>query len=227
MLEINLLPPERRPVERTPLPRLATIFIGVALVSAEVFFSLILFFYRIPQTKLDLDAKKQSLKLKQEEAKRADELEKRIAEIEERVKVIDGLRLQRVAWTPVFDHLDEKSVIPDEVWLVSFDITPSTDKPGTGKISGYARGPSPTVTIGKFIANMQTNPEIGKAFPKIEFLGSKETPLKSARTSVAGAQALPPVASAFDISLELAPLPKIEQPKPAGAAARKRTSTAK
>ena len=206
MIEINLLPLERRPVERTPMPRLITILVGVALVSAEVFFSLILFFYTIPLRTADLDAKKRILATKEETAKQADELEKSIAEVDERGKVVRGLYELRRTWTPIFDHLDEASILPDEVWLTNFEVTPPTDKPGVGKLIGYARGKTPTTTIGKFLAALQADEYFKEAFSKIDFRGVKEVALKSAaKQDKAGVKNLPAVASEFEVALEIKP----------------------
>ena len=221
MIEINLLPPERRPVERTPFPRLVTIFVGVAVVSAEIFFSLILFLYTIPQKTRERDTMKAALQTKQEEAKRADELEKQITKIDERRKVIEGLYAQRQEWTPVFDHLDEPEVIPDEVWLTGFDITPASDnKAGTGKITGLARGKSPETMVGNFIKNMQADERIGKAFSKIEFNEIKVVGLATrsgterpgaAAASATGQNVIPAMASQFTISLEVMPIKVVEE----------------
>ena len=219
MIEINLLPPERRPVERTPFPRLVAIFVGVAVISAEIFFSLILFFYTIPQKTGERDTMKTALQAKQEEVKRADELEKQIAEVDERRKVIESLYAQRQEWTPVFDHLDEPEVIPDEVWLTSFDITPSSDKPGSGKITGLARGKSPETTVGNFIKNMQIDDRIGKAFSKIEFNdikvvtlnpGSRSERPGTASAAGSGQNVIPATASQFTVSLEIPPIKPVE-----------------
>ena len=75
-------------------------------------------------------------------------------------------------------------------------------------MSGYARGPSATTVIGRFISNMQHDEKISKAFSKIELVGTKRVKLSHGKNEMVGGKRLPEEATSFEIALETPPLHK-------------------
>jgi hypothetical protein len=135
MIEINLLPPEHRPVERTPLPRLLTILVGVLLAMFGLvvwaWFTFILIPDAVTQRK-DRVAKEASLK---READRVLELDRKMKVFEEREKTLRKLYKGRIRWTRVLERIAQARKTGGEVVLTSIKL-----KSGTVKKPGAKRG---------------------------------------------------------------------------------------
>ena len=131
MIEVNLLPPELRPLDRTPLPRLLTILIGVAIVGVEVVMVLILFMNTIPDEQWN---KKQNVRRLDELKQPYDALNVLKGEIDTIVEQETGilaLLKERRRWTPTLDRLT--SLVPEQVWLTRLRYTPPrAGAPGEG-----------------------------------------------------------------------------------------------
>jgi Tfp pilus assembly protein PilN len=121
MIEVNLLPEERRPVERTPLPRFLTIVGGVIGFCIEAIF-IVFLMTLIPQKRGDLE----SLILRRDRAKDQVKLikgfEQKIRAIEERRKSIDKLVNDRRLWGPILYRLCDPKIIPQRVWYKSLKL---------------------------------------------------------------------------------------------------------
>ncbi|MBN1809972.1 MAG: hypothetical protein JW909_12965 [Planctomycetes bacterium] len=201
-------------MERTPLPRLATIFVGVAAVVAEIFLSLYIFMFQIKDAERELSRLKTEASQKKADAVAADDYEKRIEVVDSRLKVIRGLQEERTLWTPVLDHLYSPAVLPDNIWLTELEVETGTDKPGKGKMAGYARGGKPMESVGIFIANMKNDAAMKDIFQKVDFGGTENVELgaKSKKTR-SGAEEIPATAAKFSINLETAAVIKPPPPK--------------
>jgi Tfp pilus assembly protein PilN len=115
MIEVNLLPEDRRPVERTPLPRFLTILGGVIGFCIEGVF-IVFLLTLIPQKKGFLE----SLRLREKRAKaevdQVETIKKRIKEVGERKKGIDKLANDRRLWAPILYRLCDPELLPPKVW---------------------------------------------------------------------------------------------------------------
>jgi hypothetical protein len=105
MIKVNLLPPEYRVKERTPLPMMLGILAGVIVTSLVVVAFLYLRLVKLPDIKRQLTAKNQSKKLHQEKAKKADELQQEMNNLDVLNKAVAGLKGKRYPWTKAVDDL--------------------------------------------------------------------------------------------------------------------------
>ncbi len=122
MIEINLLPPELRPVERTPLPRLVVWCVGAAAVAVGVVLLLFMHMRWLPaleRKSKDLD---QRITQKQVLADEADRLKREIEEIARRQRVVEQLWKARTVWWIKLDQLVD--LVPEDVGLESLSFKP-------------------------------------------------------------------------------------------------------
>lgn len=148
MIEVNLLPEERRPVERTPLPRFLIILAGVLGFCIEgVALALILYDWRPKQDILAIHQGR--INAAQETIGAIDKLKAEIADFEKRTADIAKLYRDRRVWAPILNRLsDEPEVLPPGVWFRKLELKKGTAKtagqiPGDVlRISCYARDPS-------------------------------------------------------------------------------------
>jgi len=213
MISINLLPPERRPIERTPFPRLVTILLGVTLFTVEVLAGAFIWI-SIPSLKEKMVSLDNTVKLMKEEAKEVDDLTARIQLVDKRLEIVEGIRVSHVKWTPVLDHL--WGLVPDKLWLVTLDVEGGTDKPGKGKLEGYVRGNEGPSTVGQFIADLQKDTYVKDAIPKIDLKSISTETIKQSKSAKGGGEDFPTSVVKFQVDLETkakpAP-PKQEAPK--------------
>lgn len=128
MIEINLLPPEHRPVERTPLPRMLAILAGVFLISSGVAVWAWLVFGAIPNAKAQLKNARQDAELKKKDADVVQENKRKLDALKAREDVLRGLFNQRVCWTRVLDRLAEARSKVTGVVLTKVEMTKTTSR---------------------------------------------------------------------------------------------------
>ena len=139
MIEINLLPPEHRPVERTPPARLAAILLGVGLSAAGVVAWAWLSWVTVPNAARDRDEKKKNMEKAQSDAAEVQKIETELKAFETRENVLRGLFKERVCWARLLDRLAEaRAKMKDEmVVLTNVELRKSTP-------TGPAAGGRPT-----------------------------------------------------------------------------------
>jgi hypothetical protein len=119
MIQVNLLPVDRRRAERTPIGRLVLILLGVMLASVLVVFFVWFKFILIPNQIADRDGKKQELaseKTRQIEAENALLLAKDTAH-KNRKAVIEKLK-PSFRWSDTVDLLCEKlETLHKKIWF--------------------------------------------------------------------------------------------------------------
>ena len=164
MLLIDLLPEDRRPVERTPLPRLLTVIGGVLLAGVELALIALFLGVKVPEA----ERRRQEVKSRLDEMRQLmverDKLKAEQAEYEQRKAIITQLCQKRIRWAEKLDALCDPTVLPDMVWLKSLKVE---SKPGmletTEKylvMEGWARGDESRVrieAINKFIKRLESN----------------------------------------------------------------------
>lgn len=120
MIEINLLPPQYRSVERTPLPVFLSLIGGLALIGAA-FVGLLLMMkavQRAEEAKSQITAERDKKKKLAEEV---DQLERDIAEAKGRVDTVLGIADSKIFWGIKLDQL--MRILPEGViWIDSLSI---------------------------------------------------------------------------------------------------------
>lgn len=140
MIEINLLPPELRPVERTPLPRFLVWCVGAAVAVAGGFLLVFMYLKWLPDLKQESATLDEQISQKQALAAEADKLDREIAEIGKRQKAIEQLWKGRTIWWAKLDQLVD--LVPEYVGLesLSFKSTAARGPAAKGKqVSGKLR----------------------------------------------------------------------------------------
>ncbi len=124
MLRVNLLPPDRRQRERTPLPRFIILLIGVALITTEL--AVCGYGYmewlELLREQERLQAQKEEQQPKVEEFQ---ELKRDIQQLQQRQEVLneirpDGLK-EKYQWSYAIDQLFEVIDQTPGVWIENLD----------------------------------------------------------------------------------------------------------
>lgn len=146
MIRINLLPEERRPAERTPLPRFL-IYVGGLLGFGVAAFLLVWLYmnYRTKEkVKTDLIVRINS---EQKTIDKINQLNREIAGFRKRKVEIQQLYRDRRRWGPILHMLHHDKVLPGHVWFKEMELKKGTVTVGRAKketaelvVSAYARG---------------------------------------------------------------------------------------
>jgi len=153
MIEINLLPPEHRPVERTPMPRLLTILVGVLLTMFGVVFWSWLFFIRIPDAVTQRNESKEKERALKRQADEVIALEQEIKLFQQREETLRKLYKTRVRWTRVLDRIAEARKTGGEVVITALEI-----KKGTSGGRGRRGPPSRVLDVKGFVPSYASDP---------------------------------------------------------------------
>jgi len=144
MIEVNLLPEDRRPVERTPLPRFLAIIAGVIGFSVEGIL-LVMMVLAIPRKQQNLTDVELRITNAQKNLTQIEEYEDRIEEVKARKRQIDNLDRHRRIWAPLLHRLSASDVLPANIWYREVEL--KAGKAARGKtapkelyLRGYARG---------------------------------------------------------------------------------------
>ncbi len=134
MIEINLLPPELRPVERTPLPRFLVLCVGAALIVAGVFALVSMYVRGIPSLKRKISGLETKIAEKQTQAVEHDRLQIEIADIGKRQRAIQTIWESRTLWWEKLDQL--VTLVPEYVGLESLAFRPGAARASRVKGKG-------------------------------------------------------------------------------------------
>jgi Tfp pilus assembly protein PilN len=119
MIEINLLPPEMRKVDRTSLKRLLCMVVAVVLLSGSIIGMLV----SVRRWRAESD-KKASLSVEvarlEPLAKEYDVISSEIQEIEARISTISEIRSTRLRWGVKLDQL--YAILPEYVWFDKIEL---------------------------------------------------------------------------------------------------------
>ncbi len=137
MIEINLLPPEHRPVERTPLPRLMTILSGVLLTMFGLVLWAWLTFVMIPDASNTLSESKNKEAARKLRADDVHKLEEKLEKFSKREAALGRLFKERIRWTRVLDRVAEARVANTDVVLTDVEFKKTTST-GVGLLRGKA-----------------------------------------------------------------------------------------
>jgi len=230
MIEVNLLPEDRRPVERTPVPRFLTILGGVALFCIEGVFLLLLI--SVYPGKRDM-LRDLNLRLQQAEdrANQVRQIESRIEEIKKRKASIDKLCNDRRLWAPILYRLCDPELLPPRVWFRKLELVktkasgPRGEETQTLVVDGYAWAADESDEAAMlqayltFVGRLQEPyPQFSEHFAGTPELGKAEmVKLGGGREAAPGA---PKQALAFTLKLPLKSLAPAPKPAAAKAAAR-------
>ncbi len=215
MIEINLLPPEHRPVEHTPLPRLLTIFAGVLLVAGGVVAWLWLSVVAVPRASRACELKKQDMLKAQAEAAKVKQIDDELKAAKDREGVLRELFDKRIAWARLLDRMAEaRSKLGDgeDVVLTNVDLKKSSGAGAPGRRTEtrqlYVKGFVPSnrkdaldgelrQTCFKFLQNLSGDEEFKKDFEcedkgehnaKYQYLGEQMTEVKSSSSGARKAE---------------------------------------
>ncbi len=119
MIEINLLPPEMRKVDRTSLRRLLCLATAAVLVSGSAL-GLALSAKRYVGEKARRTTLTEQVARLEPIAKEYDQLQAELQEIETRISTISDIRATRLRWGMKLDQL--YAVLPEYVWFEEMEL---------------------------------------------------------------------------------------------------------
>lgn len=122
MIEINLLPVEFRKTEGTPTPRLAGIFLSVALACGVSVFIAKYYFVEIPDMIQKIKFAKSDIEELEKKKIIVDNIKSEIKNLYQKVAALDNLNQSRIRHARVLDRLCNAT--PDGVWFRTFSIIP-------------------------------------------------------------------------------------------------------
>lgn len=158
MIKVNLLPPEYRVKERTPLPMLLGIFGGVALSSLSVFGFLYIHIGWLQVVNGILKTKEDNRNTAMKQARKYDELDRELKQLEVLNKAVEQLKEKRFPWTKAIDDLAwmveraKKSKSDVHGWYESLDFSIEEMQ---GRRAGGAQGPQATMDFDLLVAGRQ------------------------------------------------------------------------
>lgn len=119
MIEINLLPPEMRKVDRTSMKRLVTMVTAIVLLSSSVIGVTVFIkgYYGEKSTNAVLD---KEVKRLEPLAREYDVLSAELKGIETRIATIDEIRTTRLRWGKKLDQL--YAILPEYVWFDKIEL---------------------------------------------------------------------------------------------------------
>jgi Tfp pilus assembly protein PilN len=123
MINVNLLPPELRPIRRSGLP-----YIIVAVAGTVVVIALLSIFMAnkltVANNEAELEGLKADLQRVRESAKQVKELEAKKASVEAKDKAIRDINSDRIVWSKQLYYLAR--LMPDQVWLKDVEVETKT-----------------------------------------------------------------------------------------------------
>ena len=178
MIAINLLPEDRRPVERTPLPRFLVIVGGVAGFCLEIVV-LGMFALRFPEMRQRREGNKVQQERLKEETKLVDDIERQISRLKQRGDCIEKLRQDRRVWAPILYRLSAPEILSPAIWFRSVKLEQARGRGVRGAVAkkvlvldGYARGPDSATMMQEVTGFLGKLRKLYQAFPDV-FEGSQ------------------------------------------------------
>jgi len=140
MISINLLPPDLRPVERTPLPRFLVIIMGVALGAVGLVLLIFMHFIWIPGVQSKIANKEQVLVNLRLQAAEYQVLASALQNITQRTRALEEIWRTRTLWWAKLDLLSD--LTPSYVGLTAMSF-----KEPPGARSGVPLTDAGTLTL--------------------------------------------------------------------------------
>lgn len=138
MIEVNLLPPEYRRIERTPLPRFLVFMVGAAAIVASLFYLFYVGYLRINREKGRSEALREQIALQKPRLDIYDRLNAEIAAFEARKSALEEIWQSRILWSAKFDQLCD--LVPSYVGLTCLEFTPARARRARVTIGGETAG---------------------------------------------------------------------------------------
>ncbi len=201
MIKVNLLPPEYRKVERTPILRFVVILCGVVLSASAIGAFLYVHFGVLVKTVSDREKLEETYLVKKVGADRSRLLEREAREYKKRRATIEKIGRTRMLWSRKLDQLCDVinnggDIKRHEVWLSQIKTLPPQGKsPGGLYIKGLSGG-SEIHRLSDFHLDLK-NSEFFKDFASIDNPEGKVEHFSDDR--------VPNTAWAFDFSMLLKP----------------------
>lgn len=177
MIEVNLLPPEFRPPEKTPLPLFITVVLGITLVGAIFIYEINL---KSQLTKLQEDNRALTAEKAKLDAKKGevDGLNREIATLKARQDMIIAISQSKIMWSQKLMQLATIMGGFQEFWLSRMTLTRS-QKSGTLDLAVSAGGKD-LREVARFQDAIKDDPNFYYHFERLESSEVQISPAKDA-----------------------------------------------
>lgn len=177
MLKINLLPPEKRKLEKTPLPRFLLIiavvvaFLGVSIVCTYLWI-------QIGNKEDQIALLEKNLKELEADVKKFEALSVELTTLEEQKKQIESVVSRPIRWSELIDTVWDIVVSNKRIWLEELKITDAGG--ASGELKKFMPGTKSPAEMGvvlkcnalgtdldamtNFRKDLKTNPKLSSLF---------------------------------------------------------------
>ena len=153
-IKVNLLPTERKRFTFDPLLGFLVLIVIVCSVGCVVYGSGLQ--KDINQAKNDVVKVENDIKSIEQSLPVIDNLKTQIAKLKDEIKVIESLVYDPVRYGNLLAEVGR--VLPDNVWVNSLAVEPSTTSITIGGVAAYTEGRPPLATIANLMARMGESP---------------------------------------------------------------------
>jgi len=183
MIKINLLPPEKRKAERTPLPRFGLMMADAAVLGV-VLILVIISYIQILNTEKEIEVKKSELAELQPFVQKHDKLQRDLAVLKGELEALGKITgLRPFQWWQVLDYIWDTVEDNKRVWLDSMEVADgrqmgsklkaldpdSKDNPAYGVVLRCHVGGLDVKGMTNFRMALKNHPELKKLFPIVNF----------------------------------------------------------
>lgn len=174
MIEINLLPSEFRPREKTNLPLMVTVAAGMAVVGGLILFGMNKN-SELATLKTDLERKQEKLDRLNERVKAVNDLENRIAAARARQDTIITISQSKIMWSLKLQQFSQIMGEYQGFWIDQMTLSKSRTKPSL-RVECSATGSS-LRDVAKFRESLKNDPNFFYHFGDLESGQVRITPL--------------------------------------------------
>ena len=149
-IKVNLLPTERKRFTFDPLVAVLFVCVCVALVGCIVYGSSLK--RQVDEKQAQIDHLKDEISKTEQSLPVINQVKEDIARLKSEIKVVTSLKYDPVRYANLLTEVGK--VMPDNVWISSLSVEPSTCTVSMSGTAAHRPGKPPLATIAEFVQNL-------------------------------------------------------------------------
>lgn len=149
-IKVNLLPTERKRFTFDPLVAVLFVLVCAALVGCIMYGSKLQ--SEVDKGTSEIARLNDEIKKTEQSLPVIDEIKSQIAKLKGEIKVITSLKYDPVRYANLLSEVGK--VLPENVWLTSLSVEPSTNSVTMSGVAAHRPGKAPLATIAEFMQKM-------------------------------------------------------------------------